>query len=70
MLSLPPDLCQDIYAAAVRALQPSGFIRQLTYGAGPPLPDAIRRTLSLQVTEGPRIWFNLPPARVYTCSPG
>lgn len=70
LLSLPPDLCQDIYAAAVRALRPSGFIRQYTYGLGPPLPDATRRALSLQVTAGPRIWFNLPPARVYTYSPG
>jgi phosphatidylethanolamine/phosphatidyl-N-methylethanolamine N-methyltransferase len=68
LLSLPPDLCQDIYAAAVRALRPSGIIRQFTYGSGPPLPEAIRRELSLQVTAGPRIWFNLPPARVSTYS--
>ena len=70
LLSLPPDLCQDIYVAAVRTLHPSGIIRQFTYGSGPPLPEAIRRELSLQVTAGPRIWFNLPPARVYTYSLG
>ena len=70
LLSFPPDLCQDIYGAAARALHPSGIIRQFTYGSGPPLPEAIRRTLALQVTAGPRIWFNLPPARVYTYSPG
>ena len=70
LLSFPPDLCLDIYSAAVGALRPSGIIRQFTYGSGAPLPDAIRRRLSLQVTAGPRIWFNLPPARVFTYSRG
>lgn len=68
LLSFPPDLCQDIYAAAAQALRPSGIIRQFTYGSGAPLPETIRKRLSLQVTAGPRIWLNLPPARVFTYS--
>jgi phosphatidylethanolamine/phosphatidyl-N-methylethanolamine N-methyltransferase len=66
LLSFPPDLCQAIYAAAFTALIPGGTVTQFTYGPKPPLPDPIRAALGLHVMAGPRIWANLPPARVYT----
>jgi phosphatidylethanolamine/phosphatidyl-N-methylethanolamine N-methyltransferase len=66
LLSFPPDLCQAIYAGAFAALRPGASVTQFTYGPKPPLPDPIRAALNLRVTSGPRIWANLPPARVYT----
>jgi phosphatidylethanolamine/phosphatidyl-N-methylethanolamine N-methyltransferase len=66
LLSFPQDLCRAIYKAAFDALRPDGAIYQFTYGPKPPLPEPIRADLNLQVTPGPRIWLNLPPARVYT----
>lgn len=66
LLSFPPDLCHAIYAGALAALRPDGAIYQFTYGPKPPLPEPIRAALGLTATPGPRIWLNLPPARVYT----
>jgi phosphatidylethanolamine/phosphatidyl-N-methylethanolamine N-methyltransferase len=66
LLSFPPDLCRAIFVAAVAALRPGGAIHQFTYGPKPPLPEPIRADLGLRVVPGPRIWLNLPPARVYT----
>jgi phosphatidylethanolamine/phosphatidyl-N-methylethanolamine N-methyltransferase len=66
LLSFPPDLCHAIFASALAALRPDGAVYQFTYGPKPPLPEAIRESLGLIVTPGPRIWLNLPPARVYT----
>ncbi|MGL5011869.1 MAG: class I SAM-dependent methyltransferase [Paracoccaceae bacterium] len=66
LLSFPPELCRAIFAGALQALRPDGAIYQFTYGPKPPLPEAIRAEFGLHVTPGPRIWLNLPPARVYT----
>lgn len=66
LLSFPPDLCRAIFVSALAALRPDGAIYQFTYGPKPPLPEPIRAALGLSVTPGPRIWLNLPPARVYT----
>lgn len=66
LLSFPPDLCRAIFDGAMRALRPDGAFYQFTYGPKPPLPEAIRAALNLRVIAGPRIWLNLPPARVYT----
>ncbi|MGL4321400.1 MAG: class I SAM-dependent methyltransferase, partial [Paracoccaceae bacterium] len=66
LLSFPPDLCRAIFVGAMQALRPDGAIYQFTYGPKPPLPEPIRAELGLTVTPGPRIWLNLPPARVYT----
>lgn len=69
LLSFPPDLCRAIFVGALAALRPDGAIYQFTYGPKPPLPEDIRASLGLSVTPGPRIWLNLPPARVYTYRP-
>ena len=69
LLSFPPALCRAIYAGAIAVLSPRGMIRQFTYGPRAPLPDDIRAALGLGVARGRRIWWNLPPARVYTYRP-
>lgn len=66
LLSFPPEVCRAIFVGALAALRPNGAIYQFTYGPRPPLPEPIRAALGLTVTPGPRIWLNLPPARVYT----
>jgi phosphatidylethanolamine/phosphatidyl-N-methylethanolamine N-methyltransferase len=65
LLSFPPDLNRAIFTAALQVLRPDGAIQQFTYGPKPPLPDDIRQELGLTLTPGPRVWLNLPPARVY-----
>jgi phosphatidylethanolamine/phosphatidyl-N-methylethanolamine N-methyltransferase len=66
LLSFPADLNRAIFAGALRAMRADGVFHQFTYGPNAPLPDDIRRKMNLVVTPGPRIWRNLPPARVYT----
>ena len=65
LLSMPEALREDIYAAAFSALKPGGFVVQFTYGPRPPLSVEICDRLGLTVATGPRVWLNLPPARVY-----
>jgi phosphatidylethanolamine/phosphatidyl-N-methylethanolamine N-methyltransferase len=66
LLSFPADLNRAIFRGALRAMRPEGVFHQFTYGPVPPLPDDIRAEMGLTVTPGPRVWRNLPPARVYT----
>jgi phosphatidylethanolamine/phosphatidyl-N-methylethanolamine N-methyltransferase len=68
LLSMPESLREDIYAAAFDALKPGGFVVQFTYGPRPPLPADLCKRLGLIAATGPRIWLNLPPARVYIYS--
>ncbi len=68
LLSMPEALREEIYAAAFHALKPGGFVVQFTYGPRAPLPAALREKLGLAEATGPRIWLNLPPARVYIYS--
>lgn len=68
LLSMPETVREDIYAAAFEALRPGGFVVQFTYGPKPPLPPEQADRLGLAVAAGPRIWRNLPPARVYVYS--
>jgi phosphatidylethanolamine/phosphatidyl-N-methylethanolamine N-methyltransferase len=65
LLSFPPNLTRTILQSAIRAMRPDGVFHQFTYGPRPPVPDDIRASLNLTVTPGPRVWRNLPPARVY-----
>lgn len=64
LLSMPPALREDIVAAAFRVLAPGGVMVQFTYGALSPLSEAQMARLGLVLERGPRIWANLPPARV------
>lgn len=65
LLSMPPAIQSEILAAAFAVLRPGAAYVQFTYGRRPPLDDAVRRELRLEVTPGSKVWQNLPPARIY-----
>lgn len=48
--------------AAMRMLRPGAPFVQFTYAATAPIPSRKRR---YRITSSPRIWMNLPPARVW-----
>jgi phosphatidylethanolamine/phosphatidyl-N-methylethanolamine N-methyltransferase len=65
LLSMPEPLREAIVGAAFRILAPGAPYVQFTYGPKPPLSAATQARLGLRVEAGPKIWANLPPARVY-----
>lgn len=65
LLSMPLPLREAIVTAAFDVLIPGGAMVQFTYGPRPPLSEASLNRLGLRALPGPRIWRNLPPARVY-----
>lgn len=65
LLSMPLPLREDIVKAAFAILAPGGAMVQFTYGATPPLPPESLEKLGLEVRIGPRVWRNLPPARIF-----
>lgn len=65
LLSMPPELRESIVQAAFDVLAHNGIYVQFTYGPKPPLsPEQLDR-MGLTVTPGPKVWANLPPARVF-----
>jgi phosphatidylethanolamine/phosphatidyl-N-methylethanolamine N-methyltransferase len=68
LLSMPPAVQQGIFDAAFQVLRPGGFVVQFTYGPREPLTEPVRDALGLVAAPGPRIWANLPPARVWIYS--
>lgn len=65
LLSMPDEVCHAIVTAAFRILAPGAPFIQFTYGPKPPVPADTIAELGLTVESGPKIWANLPPARVY-----
>ncbi len=65
LLSMPKTVQHAILSAAFAVLRPGAPYIQFTYGAAPPLHNSVRAALNLAVVAGPRVWYNLPPARVY-----
>lgn len=65
LLSMPQPVRHSIVAAAFAVLAPGGRMVQFTYGPKPPVDEATLASLGLTVIRGPKIWANLPPARVY-----
>jgi phosphatidylethanolamine/phosphatidyl-N-methylethanolamine N-methyltransferase len=65
LLSMPEEVRYAIVSAAFRILSPGAPFIQFTYGAKPPIPAAMIAALGLSVEIGPKVWANLPPARVY-----
>ena len=65
LLSMPQPVRQAIVGAAFAMLAPGGLMVQFTYGPKPPLDEATMQALGLSVIRGPKVWLNLPPARVY-----
>jgi phosphatidylethanolamine/phosphatidyl-N-methylethanolamine N-methyltransferase len=65
LLSMPDAVCHAIVSAAFRILAPGAPYIQFTYGPVPPIPATTIKELGLSIEVGPKIWTNLPPARVY-----
>lgn len=65
LLSMPPALRCSIVQAAFDILAPDGVYVQFTYGPKPPLSPEQLAQMGLTVTKGPKVWANLPPARVF-----
>lgn len=65
LLSMPPAVCQAILQAAYDILAPDGVYVQFTYGPRPPVPPEVMEKVGFTAEAGPKVWANLPPARVY-----
>jgi phosphatidylethanolamine/phosphatidyl-N-methylethanolamine N-methyltransferase len=65
LLSMPLALQRDILTGTFARVRPGAPYVQFTYGPAPPVARAVRDELGLDWRVSPRIWQNLPPARVY-----
>ena len=65
LLSMPPQICRAILQAAHDILAPTGVYVQFTYGPRPPVALDLLDSIGFSVSAGPKVWANLPPARVY-----
>jgi phosphatidylethanolamine/phosphatidyl-N-methylethanolamine N-methyltransferase len=65
LLSMPLDLQRAILAGTFQRVQPGGTFVQFTYGPKPPVAKAVAEELGLDWRASRKIWWNLPPARVY-----
>jgi phosphatidylethanolamine/phosphatidyl-N-methylethanolamine N-methyltransferase len=65
LLNEPPARRQDLVAEAFALMGPGGVFVQFTYGVASPIPRQIDG-LTLSAEVGAPVWFNLPPARVWT----
>jgi phosphatidylethanolamine/phosphatidyl-N-methylethanolamine N-methyltransferase len=65
LLSMPLELQRDILAGFLERTRPGGSYVQFTYGPKPPVARAIRDELDLAWRASRKIWWNMPPARVY-----
>ena len=65
LLSMPLALQRDILTGTFQRVKPGGSYVQFTYGPKPPVARAVREELGLDWTVSRKIWWNMPPARVY-----
>ena len=65
MLSIPVRAQRQIVEGAFRLMRPGGILVQFTYGWRCSVAPEIRAALGLSWDVSPRVWRNLPPARVY-----
>jgi phosphatidylethanolamine/phosphatidyl-N-methylethanolamine N-methyltransferase len=65
LLSMPLALQRDILTGTFQRVKPGGSYVQFTYGPKPPVARAIREELGLDWIVSRKIWWNMPPARVY-----
>lgn len=65
LLSMPLPLRRSIVEAAMAVLPPGAAMVQFTYGLQVPLPEDVQADMGLAIAAGPKVWRNLPPARVY-----
>jgi phosphatidylethanolamine/phosphatidyl-N-methylethanolamine N-methyltransferase len=65
LLSMPTGIRRAIAAAAADILTEGGHFIQFTYGPRSPLSPDLLADLGFEMTHGPYVWANLPPAQVY-----
>ncbi|GLS88336.1 methyltransferase [Cypionkella aquatica] len=65
LLSMPLAVRESIVKAAFDILAPDGVYVQFTYGTKPALTEEQLAKLGLKVSAGPKVWLNIPPARVF-----
>jgi phosphatidylethanolamine/phosphatidyl-N-methylethanolamine N-methyltransferase len=65
LLSMPVALQRDILTGSFQRLRPGGTFVQFTYGPKPPVARMLREELGLCWDVSRKIWWNMPPARVY-----
>lgn len=65
LLSMPLQLQRDIFSGFEQKVAPGGAFVQFTYGPKPPVAKAVRAEFDLQWDHSHKIWWNMPPARVY-----
>lgn len=68
LLSMPLDLQRAILTGTIARAAPGATFTQFTYGPQPPVARALRDDLNLCWRVSRKIWWNLPPARVYRFS--
>lgn len=68
LLSMPTALQRDILTGFTKLVRPGGDYVQFTYGPKPPVTAVVRDALALTWRKSDKIWWNLPPARVYRFS--
>jgi len=65
LLSMPLPLQHSILGGTFRRVKTGGTYVQFTYGPKPPVARPVREELDLTWRVSQKIWWNLPPARVY-----
>lgn len=65
LLSMPTQLQRDILTGFTKLVRPGGDYVQFTYGPKPPVTAVVREELGLTWRWSDKIWWNMPPARVY-----
>lgn len=65
LLSMPIALQRDILAGFAAKVCAGGSFVQFTYGPKPPVARAVRDEFGLRWQASRKIWWNMPPARVY-----
>lgn len=68
LLSMPLDLQRGILGGFTKLITPGGDYVQFTYGPKPPVAKTVRDELGLEWRKSGKIWWNMPPARVYRFS--
>ena len=68
LLSMPTQLQRDILGGFAKKVSPGGDYVQFTYGPKPPVTKVVRDELDLEWRKSGKIWWNMPPARVYRFS--
>jgi phosphatidylethanolamine/phosphatidyl-N-methylethanolamine N-methyltransferase len=65
LLSMPLAVRESIVKAAFDILASDGVFVQFTYGTKPALSAEQLQRMGLRVSPGPKVWLNIPPARVF-----